>query len=145
MARFLLVVLLLAAIVFGVGIYLNWWSLNIHHDQINADLHRGKEEADRLGNKIDKEGEKVKEGAKAAANSKTVKGQIRSVDPAANAFVLETPKQKSLEMHTEHTTQIQEGNRATQLDSSKVGDQATVVYQEKDGKNYATRVTLAAK
>jgi hypothetical protein len=133
MGRFLLIVLLLAAIVFGVGIYLGWWSFAVHREQIHHDVTWGEKEAE-------KKGAQVKEGANAVANSKTATGKIRSVDDATDSFVLDTGKQPPLTLYTEPTTNMQ----ITQLDDKK-GAKATVVYEEKDGKNYATRITLAAK
>ena len=145
MRRFLLLVLLLAAIAIGVGIYLGWWSVAIHHDKIHSDLSWGKQEAGHVANEAEKQGEKIRSGADSAAHSKTVQGRIADVNPGASTFNLETADQNKLTLHTEATTQIEEENQPTKLDPSKDGAQATVVYQVKDNKNYATRVTLAAK
>ncbi|MBI4688795.1 MAG: hypothetical protein HY754_00760 [Nitrospirae bacterium] len=92
-----------------------------------------------------KAAEPAKKEAAPAKTTATVKanGEVKAVDAAANSITI-TRKKGDLTVVADKDTVIKVGKEKKTLADVKVGDKATVMYSEKDGKNVAKSITVSA-
>jgi hypothetical protein len=145
----IIVLLLLVALV-GLGFYRDWFHftreqspedgkeavrLEVNKDKIQQDLNKAKQQAGKIG-------AEVKDKLSVHSTTETAKGAITKVEDANHHFLLRTSEQKELTIQVEPTSRIRLRDTQIQLQDLRVGDQVTVTYQVKEGKNIAQTVTV---
>lgn len=149
MGRFFAVVVLLAAIVIGVGFYLDWfdftrttsgertqYTVQVNKDKVRHDTHSAVESAQDAGRRI-------KEGAQDLIAGKSAKGKLVEVNAAAGTLSVDTGAAEPLRFTTLPESKVQTSKEAKRLDDLSPGQQLTVAYHEdKNGARIADTITI---
>ncbi|HEV3143913.1 MAG TPA: hypothetical protein VGZ47_08530 [Gemmataceae bacterium] len=152
MRRILGTLVVLAAIVVGVGIWRDWFhfrsqsstnddqtttfSVDVNRQKIQDDKAAAAESARQLG-------ERIQEGAQGIASGHSARGHIAKVGPMDNrVLVVKTSDDKELTLQLEPTTKIFGNEQAMQYQDLHEGEHIWVTYSIQDGKNIARSITI---
>jgi hypothetical protein len=135
-------VVFLAVIFLAVGWWRGWVTFIKHTDAegdkvgvgVIVDKDKAKEDAAKLAQKTDEALKKSQTGPE------TAKGTISAID-ANRHLVLRATSNKELRVEVDTSTRITLNDTAAGLTDLRVGDEATVTYEPRDGKNIAKSVT----
>jgi Cu/Ag efflux protein CusF len=153
MRKFLLTLIVLIAIVIGVGFYLGWFvaSMDRNADSngkitVSLDINPAKifGTTQAVAQKAEQVERGIKEKIDGQGNAETVKGTIAKVEPAAKRLVV-TSGDKEVTIVVEPTSKVRLNDADIKLDDLRVGDHINAVYDVKDGQNIARSVTVAAR
>jgi len=125
MRAFIVVLIVLVAGLLGLGFYRNWYTVTVNKDNIEADTHRVQE--------------------KFEGNSKEASGKVKTVEAAEHRFTLTTASDAGMMVVCTADTKMRNDREAVTIADLKTGDEVTVEYRERGGKNEATSVTIGRK
>jgi ribosomal protein S8 len=153
MRKFLVVLLLAAAALVGLGFYLGWFnfsthsqgeavdlSLKVNKDKIQQDTETATEKAKELGKKAIGQGQKVQD----PANRKTVKGQLADVNNNTG-MIMVSAKDGPLSIRVTDKTVIEREGKRISLNDVTVGEVVTVAYTTQENEQVAESVTVESK
>jgi hypothetical protein len=154
MRKFLLTLIVLIAIVVGVGFYLGWFAVSMDRNvdgngkiTVSLDINPGKISGttQAVAQKAEQVGHGIKDKIDGHGNAETVKGTIAKVEPAAKRVVVMTSGDKEVTIVVEPASKVRLNDAEIKLDDLRVGDQINADYDVKDGQNIARSVTVAAR
>lgn len=144
-----LVVLL--ALGFGVGLYLDWFHLSVKRPAAEGDkkltvslevnTEKVKDAAEAAKQKGKEIGAAIKEKIDTVAGTETAKGTVVKVEEAEHRLTVMTSENKELTVLVEESSKVRLKDAPMQLKDLQEGDEVTVIYTVKDGKNIARAVT----
>ena len=151
MRRLLGTLVVLIAIVLGVGIWRGWfdfrspsnsggekgtsYSVDVDRTQIERDTAAVERAARQTG-------ERIKENVQGVAAKHTANGIINEVGRTEKNLRVRTYDNKDLTVSIEPSTKIMENEQNMQLDGLQKGEQVWISYSVQDGKNVARSITL---
>jgi hypothetical protein len=147
-------VVILAAIFVGLGAYLDWFNLSSREKgsdhkktTVTLEVDKGKmqEDTEAARQKAGEFGEKVKTKIDSLGGTETVKGTVIKVSEGDHHFTLMTAANKELTFDMDASSQVRFTDREASMKDLKAGDQATVTYKVKDGKNMARSIAIEPK
>jgi hypothetical protein len=155
MRRLIGSLVLLIAVAVGVAIYANWLSFstteNADKTQVRMDIDKEKMKQDigdlekKAENLKDRVNEKIQQKEKRTDKETTVNGTIAVVDKDNNHVTLTTPDNKKLTVEITADTQIRVGREMANLNELRVGQEATCVHSEKNGKDVCSSLTVGER
>ncbi len=125
MRAFLVILVLLAAGVIGLGLYRNWFTVTVDRDKMEADANAVK--------------------AKWKGKPQEQKGTVKEVEMDENRLILTTPDGKEMTVHVTDASKVRRNGAAGTLADLKAGDEVSVQYRDRGGKNEAASVTVGSK
>jgi len=138
MRAFIVVLIVLVVGILGVGFYRNWYGVTVNKEKFQEDTHRVQE-------KFQEDTHRIQE--KFAGKTKEASGKVKTVEAAEHRFTLATasdPEPGMTVVCTDATKVRKDGEAGTFADL-KTGDEVTVQFRERDGKNEAASVTIGRK
>jgi hypothetical protein len=147
MRTFIIFVLVVGAAV-GFGYYCGWLRFSSEREQgkvavgMQVDTDKIKSDARATEDKARRLTEKFKGGAEEAEHAETVKGTVTSVDESDRRLMLSTAENKELTIQLDSGTKIRARDTQAALKDLRPGDQVTVAFHVKDGKNLAQSITV---
>jgi hypothetical protein len=154
MRKFLWTLIVLIAIVVGVGFYLGWFVGSIDRNAdgdgkitVSLDINPAKiwGTTQKVAQKAEQVGHDVKDKIGGHGNAETVKGTIAKVEPAAKRVVVTTSGDKEVSIVVEAASKVRRNDTEIKLDDLRVGDHINADYDVKDGQNIARSVTVTAR
>jgi hypothetical protein len=151
MRAFLVVLAVLGVLVVGgvvaLGFSRDWFHLTVNEDKMRADTDEAKEKVQAVGKQIkDKAGDAVdqaKEGtAKKGPGIKTATGRVKKVEAADNRFLMTTADSTELTVHMDPSSTLRLNDQQVGLEDLRIGDEARVDYDLKEGQALAGSVTV---
>jgi hypothetical protein len=156
------VLLVLLAVVIGIGVYREWFTFvskpNPADDQkvtlgVDVDKTKIREDTSAAEKKTrelaDEAAKKAKEAADAAdkrakslVEEQTASGTIEKIDMADNRIAVMIKDNKELTVQVVAGTKIQRKDELMDLKDLHAGDHVAIVYVAKDGKNVAKSITV---
>jgi Cu/Ag efflux protein CusF len=119
MRAFVIVLIVLVAGFIGLGFYQNWFTLTVDKEKMKKDTNT------------------AKDAVKDVFTGKEAKGKVKTVEDTENGFTLTPASGPEMKFW-----QTKENGKLAAL---KTGDEVTVKFREKDGKNEATSVIHVQK
>ncbi|MGE3805785.1 MAG: hypothetical protein AB7K24_14010 [Gemmataceae bacterium] len=149
MGRFLAILLVVVALVAGLGFYLGWFdvsrqsgndrtdiTLQINKDKVKEDTNKAVESAKETGRKI-------KEGAQQLVSGKSVTGTVASVDAVAGTMSVDTGAAEPVKFTMMPETKVKTDTEAKSMDDLSPEQKVTVAYHEdKNGARIADTITI---
>ena len=151
MLKVFLTVIVLVAIVIGLGIHFGWfefWTKGSAKDDkqltlgVDVDTGKIKEDAQAAKQKAQELGATVKEKITTHSGAETAKGEIVNIAEMEQRFTVATTDKKTLIFHVEPTTKVQGKETQVDLKDLHVGDHVTVSYEVKDGMNVVQSINM---
>jgi Cu/Ag efflux protein CusF len=138
--RALIVVLIVLVVgVLGLGFYRNWYSVTVNKEKFQEDTHR-------VQDKFQEDTHRIKE--KFEGKPKEASGKVKTVEAAEHRFTLSTtsdPEPGMMVVCTDATKVWRNDHEAATFADLKTGDEVSVQFRERGGKNEATSVTIGRK
>jgi len=126
MRAVIVVLIVLVAGVLGFGYYRNWFSVTVNRDNIEADTHRVQE--------------------KFEGKPKDASGTVKTVEAVGHRFTLATASDPGMMVVCVDACKVWRNDReAGTFADLKTGDEVSVQFRERGGKNEATSVTIGRK
>jgi len=118
----------------GLGFYRNWYGVTVNKEKFQEDTHRVQE-------KIQEDTHRIQE--KFAGKPKDASGTVKMVEAAERRFTLTTASAAGvMVVCTDAATEWRNDRAFADL---KTGDEVSVQFRERGGKNEATSVTIGRK
>jgi hypothetical protein len=145
--RLLTTLVFLVAVVLVVGWFRGWVTFTKHSDTADDKVQYGvtidKEKAKRDKENLARKADDAIHG-RDESKPETVTGTIGSID-ANQRLVLKTGSKADLKLEVDQSTQIKVNERTSGLTDLHVGDEASVDYVAKNGKNVARSIAVVHK
>jgi len=149
----LLMLLLLALIaIAAIGFWRGWWGMDVaatdhgQQEQVTFDVTVDKQRMNEDKNQVIDEAQQLAEGAKTAAETRTVEGKIKQLGDDREHLVVHTDDNVDVEFVINEASEItsaeDQSEKAADLD---VGDPVTVVYRESNGVNTAMKIKVQSQ
>jgi hypothetical protein len=137
----------LAVIFLLVGWWRGWITFTKQSDAdrhevgvgVILDKEKAKEDADKLGQKAD-QAVKQADNKKSQTGPDTTKGTISSID-SNRRLVVRTTNNTEVKIEVDASTRITLNDSTAAFTDLRVGDEATVTYEPREGRNIAKSVT----
>jgi cold shock CspA family protein len=129
MRNLLIVLIVLAAGVVGLGLYRNWFSVTVNKGKMKDDANTAKD----LAADVFK------------GKTKETTGTVKTVEQAESRFTVKTEDNPEMIFLLSDASKFSTNQEAGKRADLKAGDQVTVKFREKDGKNQATSVVIDRK
>ncbi len=140
------VLIVLAALGLGMGLYLHWFSVTVDKERITEDTAEARDKVSGLGKQIEAKIDSAKEkSATKGSESQTAAGKVNKVEVADNRFQMTTTGNKEVTVYTNTSSELRLNGEAFTLEELQRDDNVRVTYDVMDGKNLATSVTVSRK
>jgi hypothetical protein len=133
-------VMLCLCAVFGLGLYLGWFSLTASNTDGKSDLHVSLNK-----DKVHEDEETLKKKGQQLLGKKTLEGPIHQIMMATQELSLLDNQKQEVTIKVDATTRIKIGDRDASFSDLTAGDPATVTYEAKKDGNVARTITVTKK
>jgi hypothetical protein len=151
MGKLLLVLLLGAVLVAGLGYHWGWFTVSTtrgtQRTDVQLTIDRAKVASDlqELRDRARNSSAADREDPAPPIRGQTVRGKVTKIEPEQNRFVVTTADNQAVTLHWDTATVlVVNGAKITQADL-RAGDAVAVSYQVREGKNVATNVIIERK
>jgi hypothetical protein len=147
--RVLLVVVLIAAVLVGVGFYMGWLNLSwtgngqdLRDLRVGLDKDKFKSDMQKAGHAAAKAGEAVNDKLHAAVGTPTVRGTVKDVTMSPERITVDAADKKTVTAEVTDQTSIKVGERKAALEDLKPGMPVLMECNVKDGQYTARSITV---
>jgi hypothetical protein len=152
MRGLIVAVLLVGAVILGVGFYLDWFGFRVNRDPdnkqvdltFNVNRERIQQDASKIKEEVTRFGQRVQEGARDLAGKvglNTVEGKVARIDGTTGLVTVTTADSKSVTLESAATTKIRRHDVDVNLNALMQGDEVVVRYRVENGRNIAESIT----